>query len=366
MTKGLPTVYDVAARAGVSIATVSRVFRRPDEVTEATKNVVQSAVRELGYVPSASARALAARRSGAIGLCFPDFDGIDEFDPLMFSTGPVSVTLDPAADFEPTGDLYTSEVMRGTEIEAWRHGVAVTIAVARGSRGPAIFENLAGRVDGIVTLARTMPDDLLARIARRIPVVVIAGPRADDEYDHISTDGNAGMRAMTEHLITAHGITDLAFIGGPSDSPDARDRFDGHREALRSAGLRVPRAPRMRGDFTRSQGRAIGRALLAEGPLPRALVCANDQTALGVLDALSQAGVRVPEDVVLTGFDGIDATQLSLPRVTTVRQPMLELGRAAVDTLLRRLGEPELPPESRTLPVQILLRESCGCLPAAS
>lgn len=366
MAKALPTVYDVAARAGVSIATVSRVFRRPDEVTEATKNVVQSAVRDLGYVPSASARGLAARRSGAIGLCFPDFDGIDEFDPLTFTTGPVSVALDPPGDFEPTGDLYTSEVMRGTEIEAWRHGVAVTIAVARGSRGSEIFDDLAGRVDGIVTLSRTVPDDLLARIARRMPVVVIAGPRADDEYDHISTDGTAGMRAMTEHVITAHGITDLAFIGGPSDSPDARDRFDGHREALRSAGLHVPRAPRMRGDFTRSQGRTIGRALLAEGRLPRALVCANDQTALGVLDALTQAAVRVPEDVVITGFDGIDATQLSSPRVTTVRQPMLELGRAAVDTLLRRMSDPQLAPESRTLPVQILLRESCGCLPVAS
>jgi LacI family transcriptional regulator len=239
----------------------------------------------------------------------------------------------------------------------------VTIAVARGTRGSEIFDNLAGRVDGMVTLSRTVPDDQLAHIARRIPVVVIAGPRTDDEYDHVSTDNAAGMRAMTEHVITAHGITDLAFIGGPSDSPDAKDRFDGHREALRAAGLRVPRGPRLRGDFTRSGGRAVGRALLAEGDLPRALICANDETALGVLDALTQAGVRVPEDVALTGFDGIDGTQLSSPRVTTVHQPMLELGRAAVDTLLRRLNDPQQAPESRTLPVEVLLRESCGCLP---
>lgn len=366
MPKALPTVYDVAARAGVSIATVSRVFRRPDEVTEATKTVVQAAVRDLGYVPSGSARGLAARRTGSIGLCFPDFDGIDQLDPLTFTAGPVSVALDPAGDFEPTGDLYTSEVMRGIEIEAWRHGMAVTIAVARGPRRSEIFDNLAGRVDGMVTLSRTVPDELLAHIARRIPVVMIAGPRADDAYDHISTDSAGGMRAMTEHLITSHGITDLAFIGGPADSPDAKNRFDGHREALRSAGLRVARAPRMRGDFTRSQGRAIGRELLAEGRLPRALVCANDQTALGVLDALTRAGVRVPEDAVVTGFDGIDATQLSSPRVTTVRQPMLELGRAAVDTLLRRLSDPQLAPDSQTLPVEVLLRESCGCLPVAS
>ncbi|HEX5332958.1 MAG TPA: LacI family DNA-binding transcriptional regulator [Cellulomonas sp.] len=366
MTRKVPTVYDVAALAGVSIATVSRVFRRPDQVTQATKDVVQTAVRDLGYVPSGSARGLAARRAGAIGLCFPDFDGIDELRPVRFTTGPVPVLPDPAGDFEPTGDLYISEVMRGTEIEAWRHGLAVTIAVARGTGRTEIFDNLAGRVDGMVTLSRTVPDDLLAHIARRIPVVVIAGPRTDDDYDHVTTDNAAGMRAMTEHVITAHGITDLAFIGGPPDSPDAKHRFDGHREALRAAGLRVPRGPRKRGDFTRSGGRAIGRALLADGDLPRALICANDQTALGILDVLTQAGVRVPQDVALTGFDGIDGTRLSSPRVTTVHQPMLELGRAAVDTLLRRLNDPQQAPESRTLPVEVLLRESCGCLPVAS
>lgn len=366
MTGKVPTVYDVAALAGVSIATVSRVFRRPAQVTQATKDAVQAAVRDLGYVPSGSARGLAARRTGVIGLCFPDFDGIDELDPVVFTTGPVAVVDDPAGDFEPTGDLYISEVVRGTEIEAWRHGMAVTIAVARGSRGSEIFDNLAGRVDGMVTLARTVPDELLAHFARRIPVVVIAGPRENDEYDHVSTDNAAGMRAMTEHVLTAHGISDLAFIGGPSDSPDGKDRFDGYRAALRAAGLRVPRGPRVRGDFTRSGGRTVGQALLAGGDLPRALICANDQTALGVLDILTRAGVRVPQDVVVTGFDGIDGTQFSSPRVTTVRQPMLDLGRAAVDTLLRRLSDPQLPPESRTLPAEVLLRESCGCLPVVS
>lgn len=359
----VPTVYDVAERAGVSIATVSRVFRRPQAVTPSTREIVLAAVQELGYVPSGSARGLAARRSGAIGLCFPDFDGIDGIEPLHLETAPVTVVADPPGEVSPSGELYIAEVMRGTELEAWRHGMSVTIAVARGARRSDIIENLAGRVDGMVTLSQTAPDALLAHVARRIPVVVIAGPRGDDEYDHISTDNAAGMQSLTEHLLFEHGITDLAFIAGPPDSPDDRDRFDGFRKALQRAGLPVPHAPFARGDFTRARGRSVGHQLLAEGSMPRALVCANDQTALGVLDVITAAGVRVPQQTVVTGFDGIEATQLSDPRVTTVRQPMLELGRAAVETLLRRLQDPQLTPVTRILPVTVLLRESCGCRP---
>ncbi|MEP7765428.1 LacI family DNA-binding transcriptional regulator [Sanguibacter sp. 25GB23B1] len=358
-----PTVYDVADLAGVSIATVSRVFRKPHEVSQATKDRVHAAVLDLGYVPSGSARSLAARRAGAIGLCFPDFDGIDGGPaPIAYADGPVLAQLDPPDDVEPTGDLYISEVMLGTEIEAWRHGMAVTIAVARGERGSEIFDNLAGRVDGMVTLSRTVPDRLLAHIARRIPVVVIAGPRAGDEYDHISTDNVAGMQAMTTHVLDVHGVRDVAFVGGPADSPDDHDRFEGFRAALLAVGIEPPAEPLLRGDFTRSLGRVLGRRLVDAGPLPRALVCSNDQTALGILDSLLAAGVRVPEDVILTGFDGIDASEMSRPRITTVRQPMRELGRAAVDTLLRRLGDPRMLPQTRTLPVTVLLRESCGCL----
>lgn len=365
----VPTVYDVAELAGVSIATVSRVLRKPHEVADATRDRVNAAVLDLGYVPSGSARSLAARRSGAIGLCLPDFDGIDEVSglaPVEFSDGRVSTVLDLPEDVELGDHLYISEVMLGTEIEAWQHGMAVTIAVARGSRGSEIFDNLAGRVDGIVTLARTIPDKQLAHIARRVPVVVLAGPRSGDEYDHITTDNAEGMRVMTSHVLEAHGVTDLAFVGGPADSPDDDARFRGFCQALRAAGLTAPATPVARGDFTRAQGRSIGRRLLAEGRVPRALVCSNDQTALGVLDALTSAGRRVPEDVIVTGFDGIDASEVSRPRLTTVYQPMRDLGRAAVDTLLHRLRDSQIPPQTRTLPVKVLLRGSCGCLPPES
>ncbi|MBU4216160.1 MAG: LacI family transcriptional regulator [Actinobacteria bacterium] len=356
-----PTVYDVASLAGVSIATVSRVFRRPQEVTAATQETVQRAVRELGYVPSGSARGLAARRSGAIGLCFPDFDGMDEIEPLRFSDEPIVVRQDPAHPLEPSADRYIAEVMRGVQLEAWRHATAVTVAIANGRRGAQVFDDLAGRVDGLVTLSATIPDDQLMHFARRLPVVVVAGPRAGDDYGHVTTDNAGGMQALTEHLLTVHQVRDLAYVAGPAASPDDRARFSGFRAALRAAGLMPPRGPTARGAFTRTGGRDVARALLAAGTLPRAVVCGNDQMALGLLDVLPDAGVRVPEDVIVTGFDGIEPGDLSRPRLTTVRQPMLDLGRAAVELVRRRMADPEHPPEARVLAVEVLLRESCGC-----
>ncbi|MFD6178844.1 MULTISPECIES: LacI family DNA-binding transcriptional regulator [unclassified Isoptericola] len=374
-----PTVYDVAQRAGVSIATVSRVLRRPDDVRESTRTVVHEAINELGYVPSGAARGLAARSTGVLGLCFPDVDGIDEIadlpDPVRVGEA-VEVVRDvggPAA--ARWSNLYLGEVMRGAELEAWRTGHAVMIGVARGLRRAEAVNELAGRVDGLAVLSKSVPDDLLAHIARRVPVVVMAGPPQEDAYDHISVDNRAGTRALVDHLIAEHGIRDLAFVGGPFDSPDAHERFQGFRDALGAAGLPVPDEPAARSDFTRDGARTLARRMLethvtgrgggARGgtgtSLPRALVCSNDQTALGFLDVLTEAGVDVPGDVVLTGFDGIDATQASIPRLTTVSQPMVELGRAAVELLRSRLADPTSAAATVNLPVRVLLRESCGC-----
>ncbi|WP_411700566.1 LacI family DNA-binding transcriptional regulator [Conyzicola sp.] len=371
----LPTVYDVAERSNVSIATVSRVLRSPDAVREQTRERVLEAVRYLGYVPSGNARALAARRTNVIGLFFPGHDDLDATEILTpGSSGEVPIVVDDGSVAQQSENLYFDEVLRGAEIEAWRHGLALMVAAGRGASREALVNDIAGRVDGLAVLARTVPDELLAHVARRIPVVVLAGSQRDDGFDHVSASNGPGMRTLASHVFETHGVRDPIYIAGPTDSPDDAERREGFREALRAAGIAEDAVTLERGDFTREGGRAIAERLVERGALGRetpgaatgtrppgvrAVICSNDQTALGVLDVLEARGIRVPHDVLVTGFDGITAGAHSRPRLTTVHQPMVELGRAAVHAITARLDDPTLGPQSLTLPVSVVLRDSC-------
>jgi LacI family transcriptional regulator len=382
-----PTVYDVAAHADVSIATVSRVLRRPDDVRPETRRRVLESVRALGYVPSGAARGLAGRRTGVLGLFLPGHDGIDGPEPdwarVSDSTriplvddregvggvplgdpgrGGPTRPAPPSSDHGPNpANLYFDEVLRGAEVEAWRRGFALMVAAGRGSSREVMVNDIAGRVDGLAVLAQTVPVDLLAHVSRRIPVVVLADSRPGDELDHVGVDNVAGMHALTEFVLGTHGADHVAYVAGPSDSPDELDRHAGFDRAVaahRAAGARVEVRVEP-GEFSRAGGRRAATALLAAGEPPRAVLCANDQSALGVLDVFDDQGVDVPGRVLVTGFDGIDAGRFSRPRLTTVRQPMGELGRVAVRTVVQRLTDPGAPPQRVTLPVEVLLRESC-------
>lgn len=354
-----PTVYDVAECSGVSIATVSRVFRSPDTVREHTRQRVLAAVSELGYVPSAAARGLANRRTNVIGLFFPGHDEIVPDQPVIAAHGDSVPIVDDDADSAPDAEnLYFDEVLRGAEIEAWRRGFALMVAAGRGNSRDALVTDIAGRVDGLAVLARTVPDELLAYVARRIPVVILAGAQRADDFDHVSASNGPGMRTLANYVLQTHGISDVVYIAGPADSPDDAERLAGFRDALADAGVAESRVRIRRGDFTREGGRSQASGILAERR-PRAVLCSNDETALGVLDVLEQRGIRVPEDVLVTGFDGIAAGRHSRPRLTTVHQPMVELGRAAVHAITARLDDPSLEPQAFTLPVEVVLRESC-------
>ncbi|HEY2555748.1 MAG TPA: LacI family DNA-binding transcriptional regulator [Diaminobutyricibacter sp.] len=355
-----PTVYEVAAHAGVSIATVSRVLRRPDDVRASTRERVMASVRELGYVPSASARGLAARRTGVFGLYFPGFDAMDELSDAEFEQAtPVRLAIDmpDSGDVRPP-NLYFDEVLRGSEVEAWRHGFALMVGVGRGSNTEEMVNDIAGRVDAIAVLAQSVPDEFLEHVARRIPVVLIAGPRRGDDFDHVSVSNAEGMRALVEHLVDDHDVRDFVYLTGPDDSPDNAERYDGFVEALGARGMDAGATPVHHAGFSRLRAREVAEDLVELGALPRAIVCGNDQMALGVLDVFGRRGVRVPEDVIVTGFDGIEAARQSTPRLTTVHQPMVDLGRAAMRAMLSRLENPEQPPISLRLPVEVLLRES--------
>ncbi|MDJ0348746.1 LacI family DNA-binding transcriptional regulator [Cryobacterium sp. PH29-G1] len=354
------TVYDVAGHAGVSIATVSRVLRRPDDVRASTRDKVLASVAELGYVPSANARGLAARRTGVLGLYFPNLDAMEELDDGEFDASSlVEVVQDiPDSGLVRPPNLYFDEVLRGSELEAWRQGFALMVGVGRVAYPADMVNDIAGRVDGMAVLAQSIPDSVLQHVSRRIPIVLIAGPRRGDSYDHVSVSNSEGMGALTTHLLDSLAVTDFAYVAGPDDSPDGAERYSGFRQALHSRGLDPDARPVLHGGFSRQRGREVATQLVNDGKLPRALVCGNDQMALGALDVLRAHGVRVPDEVIVTGFDGIEAGQTSSPRLTTVRQPMVDLGRAAMRVMLSRLEDPKQPPISVRLPVKVLLRES--------
>ncbi|BDZ48229.1 LacI family transcriptional regulator [Frondihabitans sucicola] len=364
-----PTVYDVADHAGVSIATVSRVLRQPDAVRPETRARVLESVRDLGYVPSGSARGLAGRRTGVLGLFLPGHDSLEVPDvtdasgslPILTSAIPLIDDRETLASPPSTG-FYFDEVLRGAEVEAWRHGFALMVAAGRGPSRDAMINDIAGRVDGLAVIAQTVPADMLAHVSRRIPVVVLADSRPDDSVDHVGVDNAGGMRALTRQIVTAHDVGSLVYVSGPADSPDEADRHAGLEAGLldgRFAGSRRI----ITGTFGRERGREVGEHLVDTNTVPDAVICANDQTALGVLDVFASRGVDVPGRVLVTGFDGIEAGRFSIPRLTTVRQPMAELGRAAVRTIVARLADASLPPQRVTLPVQILLRESAPPTP---
>ena len=357
-----PTVYDVAERAGVSIATVSRVYRNPDSVRATTRDKVLDAARALGYVPSGSARGLASRATGVLGLCFPDYSDPDAETEALAADG----------DDDHAFMLYSDQIIRGMERASRRHGYALLIAASLEGGPESLVAKVAGRVDGFAVMAGTVPTEDLEVISRRRPVVMLAGPRGIDHLDHVEVANADGERELTRHLIEDHGLRRLAFVGGPPESPDAEARFQGYAEACRTAGLPVPDEPDVRTVMmTQAQGAQAAEELLERtgpGDRPEGMVFANDQMAVGALHTLERRGVRVPQDVAVTGFDGIPLSRLVRPTLTTVRQPMRDMGERAVELLLQRIdatepgpGQEAEEPQSVVLPVTVAYRQSCGC-----
>src|SRR6266702_4181296 len=339
-----PSVYEVAQLAGVSTATVSRVLAGYERVLPGTRDKVLTAVTELGYVPSGAARDLAARRTGVLGLCFPDLDAED-------------------------GDAayWYDEVIRGMERAARRSGYAVLIAASHHRDDSGLVLSIAGRCDGLVVLARTAPLAMIEHIATRIPVVLLATEEAPDgspahrAIDFLTVANETGAYQVTAHLADVHGYADICFIAGPPDSPDSGRRLDGFRRATAGLVSQHDDVLIYYGDFTTAGGRRVAERILSTGRIPRALVCANDQMAIGVMAALQHAGLSVPRDVAVTGFDGIRLGRHLRPSLTTVVQPMAALGDTAVTMLTDRIGGTARRRRTVELPVRLELRGSCGC-----
>lgn len=338
----MTTVYDVARVAGVSTATVSRVIRGSALVSQDTRERVLAVIDALGFVPDAYAQGLSNRRKNIIGLVGLERGGTE-------------------IDVERSSVLFIDEIVHAAE--GVLRGTGFSLLLTFGSRGEEFEQrvrSLSGKVDGLLVAEEVMAGDDLRELAKRMPLVVIAGQRGQTELDGFVADNLTGMTALVGHLLAQHRYRRLCFVAGPKDAPDARERQLAFEEAV-LAGHDGVIDQVVHGDFSEGSGTAAARVLLGRTSLPEAVICANDQMAIGVLRELQRAGIRVPQDVALTGFDDIYPSRLVDPQLTTVSQPVRELGARATQRLLTRIAEHELPASTQLLPTTAVIRASCGC-----
>jgi len=213
-------------------------------------------------------------------------------------------------------------------------------------------------VDGIVVANSTISDDAARSLARRTPVVLLARPTVAG-CDAVSAENFNSARALTEHLL-AHGRRRLSFVGDPEGSPDVQERYLGFIEALSTSDTSVV-GPIVKVGFRERSGADVAAQVLSHPTMPDALVCANDELALSTMKALQHSGVRIPEDIAIVGWDDVMTARYVSPSLTTVRQPLYELGRAAATRLHERIAGAPTVPEPLILPTELVLRTSCGC-----
>jgi LacI family transcriptional regulator len=219
--------------------------------------------------------------------------------------------------------------------------------------------DLADRTDGVVVLGQTVDDEVVAELERRnIPVVVLARPAAGNA-DAVRAENRPTAAALTSHVL-GHGRRRVSFVGDPSASPDAAERFDGFLDAHAAHGQEAW-GPAVACGMRESDGRAAALELLHRPDRPDAIMCANDEVAMGVLAAVRSMGLSVPDDLAVTGWDDIPAARHLAPPLTTVRQPMLDLGRRAAELLRDRISTHRSEPLLELIPTELVIRSSCGC-----
>jgi LacI family transcriptional regulator len=340
------TLYDVAREAGVSTATVSRVVHEQQRVSPSTRQRVLEVIEALGYVPDSAAQSMVLRRKEVIGLVAIEARG-------------------PETAIEHEGLLFVEEVLRGVESSLTPLGWSVLISVRRPTDGTNTFrwlQKTSAKVDGLLIVEGLDSARDMERLASRTPVVLVSGSPDEPYADVVGVDNRAGIGTLLSHLVEQHGSTRLFYVSGPPEAPDARERRSAFDEALaRYPGIRL--AGSFDGHFASVSGQLAIREILASPrrELPDAIVCANDQMAIGAMLELRAAGIRVPADVAVTGFDNMQLGALFSPPLTTVNQPTRLLGERACALLLSRIAEPGLPRRVERLPARLVIRESCGC-----
>jgi LacI family transcriptional regulator, galactose operon repressor len=327
------TIVEVARHAGVSITTVSHALSGNRRVAASTRARIDDAIRELGYRPNAFARGLRTERSHMVALIIPDI------------TNPYYPTL-----------------ARAMQDALHAGGYQTFVGSTDGDRTQErsfLDDSLQRRVDGIAFASFATTARMLTPVLHAgIPIVSIGTTIRHRTVDCVRTDDVAGSRDATAYLIEK-GYAPIGMIGGPPGTSPSDHRLEGHRTALRTAGMRFDPQLSAIGDFTRIGGAAAMGKLLSRRVRPRAVFCANDLMAIGAMDAIRGAGLSVPDDVAVVGYDDIEAAGLITPDLTTVLNPAYEMGRACGRLLLERMsGRRDGPRVEVVIPHRLIPRTS--------
>ena len=330
------TLADVADRAGVSSATVSRVVNDYPHVRPEVRERVQQAIEELGYHPDLIARSLAGQQSGILGLVIPlAIEGLFE-------------------------DPFYPRLMQGISQACNHHDCILSLLLMNSPEEEVkLFPRISRKkpFDGVILAAVRSGDPLIYNLLANKVAFVLHGRHDNPRVSFVDVDNVAGAFTAVTHLIRL-GRSRIATITGPEDSFAAQDRAQGYTQALRSRGYPVDEALVVKGDFTETSGYEGMQRLLPRKP--DAVFVASDTMALGALRAMREAGLTAPDDVSVVGFDDMPHAATADPPLTTVRQPIRRAGGIAVETLLDLLENGLEPPRRIVLPTELIIRASCG------
>ncbi|HEX6307046.1 MAG TPA: LacI family DNA-binding transcriptional regulator [Longimicrobiales bacterium] len=333
------TIRDVAREAGVSVATVSRVFNDSGPVRAETRRRIREVAARLRYAPNSAARTLSTRRTQTVGVLLPDLYG-----------------------------EFFSEVIRGIDQVVQQRSWHLLVSCSHDERSEieAALRAMRGRVDGLIVMSPDLDEHRLMRnLPETLPVVLLNCEVADRRFDSLNIDNRGGAYAVVAHLLGL-GHRRIGLITGPERNHDARERLRGAREALVGAGIAPAPELEIAGDFSESSGHRAVLELLALDDPPTAVFAANDSMAIGALSALGERGVHVPEQMAVTGFDDIPIARYVSPPLTTVRVSIPELGGRAVRRLFEAIeAGPSHERQQERLATTLVVRRSCGAMSQA-
>jgi len=330
-----PTIKQIANKAQVSIATVSRALNNDCRVTDETRKKVLNISKELNYKPNLAARNFVKKTSYSIGLILPDIS-----------------------------DEFFTDIIRGVDEITYKHNFFTMVASSHKHRTLAdcisAFSN-SGLVGGVILLLSSMTDDIKKILTKsKIPFILISGGRHELGFDTVAIDNYQGAFNATEYLIKKKRISKIAHIAGPEENDDAFLRKKGFLDACKKNEVKINKNFIIEGDFTRDAGYKGFVKLYSQNEKPEAIFTANDMMALGCYDAASFLGVKIPDDIALIGFDDVFVSQYLNPSLTTVHVQIEEVGRAAAKLLVNRLkGLNGQVQHLVKIPAELIIRKSC-------